>query len=238
MALKWVDFVAQIQSSILLDPDEDNWKFEQVHTYLAWAVDRFTAHTARPMRKTLQHGDPRQPSGAYDFSVDTEFEIPDNLYEPLSTTGRLYIESPSGDKWFLDPLTNTPGLSPSNRTHNWFWETPQGTIVLPRPVGVNNTLVIEYFAYYDIPDPTDDTALVQIPRWAYKAVASLAGAYALEAFAVQSATIDRWKDRMDSGNPEHNALRKQQEYLYNLYHQEISRVPVQDRVNFYRTYKS
>jgi hypothetical protein len=239
MSLTWSEYRAQILRSVLSDIDEGIWTAEQVHDYIGWAMDTFCNHTALLKEITINDGDLRADGiTAYDFSEDADIELPDDLFENLAHAGQVLVTTANGITTFYDPIVYTPGLTPLEPSEPSFWIWPDETLNLSHTPGVGSKLVIRYFAYYPKPAMDDDNAVIRIPRWAQKPLGTLIGAYALENLAVQSANIDRWKDDNDSGNPEHNSLRKQQEAMLKQYEYEISKHIPQDRTNFFRNYES
>lgn len=229
----WSAFRAQIMGIALKDPDGLSWPDTQVHDALGWAHNTFCSHTALPKRVMIMSGDLNPLTGvAYNFGVDSEFALPSDLYEPLDMSGRVFVES-AGSRYYFDPLTRTPNMKPESTKERWFWEVSP-LMRLSYTPGIANVLHVHYFAYYPKPLVTDLTAVLLIPGWAEKAIATLTAAYLLDGVGVESSMIDRWKEKNDSGNPEHNALRKQQQHMLMMYEAEISKYPVQNRQNFYR----
>lgn len=239
MSLTWAEYRNQIRRTIVsdaFDPEFEEipvWTDEEFRDALGWSLDTFAAHTALPRlvaydKSTIKiKGD--NPI-YYDMSVDRSFPLPDDVYEDIQTTGMVYFVS--GDKInLLDPVNYTPGLKPLN-SNRGFYVWPENTLNIMESMKADDTLYIRYFAYY--PCPQDGTDIVQIPRWARKAVAYLIGSNLLAGVGVQSARIDRFKDREDSGNPVQNAIRVQQEWFRKLYEQEIARYSRQDRINAFR----
>lgn len=229
MSVTWGDLRNQIRRSILNDVLLSNWTDDQVHDYIGWALDRFAEHTA--LVKQVVYDDT-----SYDMSTATSFVVPDDIIDDVETTTMVEAIPEFDDSYFLDPADYTQGVSPYVQSTPIYWELPTGTLNISEPVGENGQLVLNYFAYYDTPLYGDDDFVISIPRWARKPVATLVGAIALENYAVQSATIDRWKDSSDSGNPEHNSLRAQQKFMLQQYEYDIARHPLQNRTNFFRRY--
>jgi len=223
--------------SILADESNANWSAEQVHDFLGWALDRFCIHTAPLKTVTVVDGSLRTDATPYDFTVDTDIELPDDIFEALSVGSRVYATDTAGNLTYYDPIKRTPGLHANRPTEASFWVWPEETLNLNAAPGTGASVTIEYFAYYEKPAIDNDAAIIRIPRWAEKPLATLIGAMALEPTGIQSATIDRWKIDDDSGNPEQNALRAQQQFLLRHYEYEISKHPSQDRANFFREYE-
>lgn len=179
-------------------------------------MDTFCAHTAA------------ESGVVYPAPVTSvELTLPDNVYSDVETTGILYLKSAAiieevKPSRYVGFDTNT-GITYS------VWGN---SLILSDLPDDNQDLVLRYFAYY--PAPTSDDSPLAVPRWSYNALSYLVGALALTPVGVQSANISQWKDKKDSGNPEDNALRVQQEHLQRMYEREILRYPRQDRQNYYR----
>lgn len=229
MSITWGELRNQIRRSILNDVLLSNWTAEQIHDYIGWALDRFAEHTALVKQVSYTQTD-------YDMATETQFPIPEDIIGDVETTTMLEAIPEFDDPYFFDPVDYTQGLSPYVISSPAYWEMPTGTLNISEPIGENGELVLNYFSYYDTPSYDNDDAIIGIPRWARKPIATLVGAIALENYAVQSATIDRWKDSSDSGNPEHNSLRAQQKFMLQQYEYDIARHPLQNRTNFFRRY--
>lgn len=231
----WSEFIAVVRRSMLDDVTEATWSNAQILDYIRWALTTFSDHTV-PRRRKVYNASTIDPETGMPYDVETRllYPAPDDLYGLLENEGQVWVRTPGGNI-YLDPARLTPGMTPRNsaKLPSWDWENDM--IRISQPLGLNSELVIDYFGRYDVPDETMiDTVPVPFPAWAERAMACLVTAYALDAPGVQSATIDRWKSRDDSGNPEHNALREHQKHLYEVYQQEISRFPATERVNAFR----
>jgi len=212
--LTWADYRTQIRRSILNDEDSNTWGDEVLLDLCGWALDAFCAHTAA--------------ASAVTFEPAQELELPENLYSDVETTGVLYYRRES----------SAPVVIPSARLFD-FADTKEisytiwgNTLTLSADPPTDISLVLRYFALWD--HPSADESEIPIPAWSRGAVAHLVGAYAQTSTGIQSANIDRWKDRRDSGNPEDNALRIQQQHLLKLYEAEIGRYPRQMREGLYQ----
>lgn len=238
MALTWGEYRTSIRRSVLADPDSTTWSDGQIQDLISWALDRFCIHTAYLKTLTINDGDTKSDGQTqYDFSTDAVFELPADVFESLEIGGRVSVLTTEGTQIYFDAVEYTPGLTPYSPTEPSFWIWPNDTLNLSHSPGTGSQVIIDYFAYYPVPGVDETDAIILIPRWAQKPVATLVGAFALESQAIQSATIDRWKSDFDSGNPEHNALRRQMEFLLKHYEYEVSKHPPQDRANFFRTYQ-
>jgi hypothetical protein len=230
----WAAYRDQIRRSVLNDTENATWTDEQLHDCMVWGIHTFCAHTALPKELTIAAGSLNAQGDPYDLANDLIFDLPDDLYDNFDVTGAASILKPSGERIKFDPATRTRGMSPDRQSTPGFF-VYMNQLRLSEVVGEENELVLRYFAYYPTPELADvETTDLTIPRWAEKPVATLVGSYALEWVSVQSANIDRWKDKTDSGNPEHNALRKQAEYMMTQYERMLLKYPPQDRENFYR----
>jgi len=234
MAIQWQTYREQIRRSVLNDVELSQWSDETLSDCAGWALDTFCAHTALPKTYTLDADSNALLDTPYDLSTETVFNLPDDMYEGVEFEGQIAIVK-SGVLYHLDPRENTPGMHPysydATPTYHTFEDS---TVILSEPIGVDGTLVIRYYAYF--PKPVDDTDTLAIPRWAEQAIAFLTGSYALAQIAIQSANIDRWKEKSDSGQPEQNALKAMQEYMFQQYERAIARYPTQDRVNYFRRF--
>jgi hypothetical protein len=236
MAIAWGVLRDRIRRSVLADVDLANWSDEQIQDLIGWALQRFALHTAIPT--TLTYTDGQDIDGTpIDFSVDLSVPAPLDTVEPLSVSSRIYVTEEDGDTYYVDPKFLTPGIDLHTKNKQLFWVWPEGTLNFAEPIGTGSQLDIYYFAYYSVPAVDAPDEILPIPIWAEKPIATLVGAYALESYAVQSATIDRWKVNDDAGNPEHNALRKQMEFMLHQYELMLAKYPVQDRTNFFREFQ-
>lgn len=213
MAITWGAYREQVRRSLLKDTTQTTWQDDELRDMVWWALDVFCAHTAAVTSVTIP-------------ATGTIYTVPENLYSPLEETGLLYLDA---NGTVTNLYTARPGISHEDPETYSVWGSE---IVLETQPVAGANLVIRYFAYYNHPYSDDDT--IDIPRWAFSAFNHLVTAYALTPVGVQSANISQWKDRQDSGQPENNALRVQQQHHYKLYEQELSRVPPQDRSNFYK----
>lgn len=215
MSLTWADYRTTIRRSILKDPSASTWSNDVLADICKWAQDTFCAHTALPT------------SFIY-TSAQQEMTLPDNVFSDVETTGKLYfLPSDGSESVYLVPSLS---LGSNQDDINLAFSVWGDTISL-NAVPDAGTMKLLYFTFY--PAPTGDSSLILIPRWALHAVAHLIGALAMTPEAVQSAEIDRWKDRSDSGYPDDNALRSQQQWMLKVYQNELDRFRRQDRENYY-----
>ena len=230
MSITWAKYRTQIKRSILEDENNLVWSDEQLLDYFSWAVDNFVHHTALAKTITFNDSTVSIVPATYDMATATEFYLPDDVFEDVSISGLVY-GTVEGERQYYDPLDRTIGISIYQDSGN-FYETYGSKLRILEPLGSGNTLTVRYFSYYPTVENDNDT--IDLPRWAYVAVAHLMGYYALSPVAIGSANIDRWKDRTDSGNPETNALAEQQRQMQRVYNSILVNHPRQDRENFFR----
>jgi hypothetical protein len=214
MAIAWGVLREQARRTILKDVSIGVTKIsnESLLDSLRWALSTLCDHTAAASGVTFT-----------DTTV-LEYALPGNLYEPLETSGIVTL-SLSGTVSYLNPVRVT-----ESATDGYYVWGDQ--IVLTSLPSSGSTLNIKYFADYI--SPINDEDLVYIPQWAEGPVALLLGAYALTGFAVNSSQISQWKEKPEAGQPEHNALRAQANWMIEQYDIWISRYPRQQRQQFYR----
>lgn len=210
----WATFRNQVRRSVLKSTAEDTWTNESLKDMMAWALQSFASHTACPSGVT------------YYGASGTNFQLPDNIYTPLHLTGLVYLST----------STSTEVIEPYYRNDDILSYDCWGDYIsFSEELDGSSDLIIKYFAYW--PEPVYDDDIIRVPNWAFSALSYLMGVYALTPVGVQSANISQWKDKSDSGNPEHNSLRAQQEHFIKLYEREISRHARQDRENYFKRLK-
>jgi hypothetical protein len=211
--ITWAEFRQQLRRSVLKDIDEITWTDDQALDFIGWALDTFSAHTA--MEKELL------VTGV----TGTTVPVPSDIYDNLEVSGLLYLRK-GGQTLYIDSRE-----FPEETSHISY-RTWQNVIELSHVPETGSTLHIRYFSYW--PHPLLDTDLILAPQWSYPALTYLVGSFALGPVGIASANINQWKDRTDSGNPEHNALRAQQKWFLQMYEQEIARYPKQNRSHYWR----
>lgn len=226
-------FRTMVREVVLADASGLNFSDDVVDRSLSFALQRILWHTAKPKQITYDasvlKADGVTP---YNMATDTVFTLPDDMYESLNISGIVWKTDSSGITSYYDPLWKTSNSHPYAKADGKY-ETWNNDLILTSPVGDGGTLHVRYFGQYTVPDT--DEGLLDFPMWITHIVSMLTGYYALTSLSVSSATIDRWKDKSDSGNPEQNALAELQRHLLKQYQIMISEYPVQDRANFFRS---
>jgi hypothetical protein len=221
----WGAFRTQIRRSILADVSEKRarWSDEILMDCVNWAMDEFCAHTA--VATAVQ----------YAASGVGPYPVPENIYEKLEHAGMVYLTSEGAsptDYEYLNPIRYTEGLDLT--ADRGFYEWPEGSLYLAKAPSESGIVGIRYYAYYNTIVTDEDE--MPVPRWALPAIGYLTAAYALSGDAIKSANIRQWAESPEKGTPEDNSLRRQQEWMLELYHRELSKFPRQDRENSFRIY--
>jgi len=221
MTLTLLSFRNSVRRSVLKDvnPTTPRWSDSEISDFIAWSLDTFAHHTAQAT------------SVSYTGVTGTTFTLPDNLFESLDESGQVYLKSGDTIK-YLAPVRYANDRSVFS--DDGFYTFPDKTLNLVKTPVVNGSttdLIVRYFAYYNHPVQNTDT--IDVPRWAVAALSYLVGAHSLAGVGMRSANISQWKEKPEAGGPEHNALRKQQEWFLEMYNLEIDRRHPQDRTNFW-----
>lgn len=223
--LTWGELRAQVRESLLKDvPDEVTgayrWSDSELLTYCGWALTTFARHTA--------------VATATSFAPATglDYDLPSNLYsgEPLDLTGQVFIIKQNGDVEYLNPIRHTGGLDPF--TSSGFYTYPESVLHLTTAFGDSDILTVRYFAHYNVPTASAD--FLDVPHWALSPLAYLIAAHALSGASLKSASIRQWGTKPDTGSPEQNPLRLQQQWFLDMYERELQRYTPQERVNHFR----
>lgn len=227
MAITWGEILAEVRSNLLRDtvPDELTGEYRYASGDLLsccrWALDHFAQHTAIAT------------ATSYTPATGSTYQLPDNLYEPepLEQTGFIYVTRGDGTIKYLDPINYSESLNVYNS--DGFYTYPDGTLVITPTYSESDVLNVRYFAYYTYPVNEADV-LIGFPRWGREALCYLIAAHAISGYALKSASIRQWGAKPDTGTPEQNPLRKQQEEFFCLANKALDRYPRQDRTNWWR----
>jgi hypothetical protein len=238
MTITWEAFRNTVRRTILRDSDpnaiEPDWSDELLRDATRWALNTFCSHTALFQSARYDKNTVKIPGDSpvyYDMTTDTDFVLPLDVFEDVEISALVCVTNGT-ERYYIDPLNHTPRVSPRSNPQG-FRLLPGNTIRIENVVLTADTqLTIDYFAYY--PSPEVDGDLLLIPRWAETALAYLVGAHCMSSAAVSSANINQWKNREDSGTPEHNAFRVMQDQFLKLYERELARYPLQERLQMFR----
>ncbi|PJF45105.1 MAG: hypothetical protein CUN55_00515 [Phototrophicales bacterium] len=216
--LTWGTLKTQVRRSLLKDTSDVHWDDNMMLDYCEWALATFANHTAVATATSYT------PT-----SDQKQFTLPDNIFESIEFSGAVYVQSSTGVREYLNPVRYT--MNGDLQDTNGYFVHPEGTLNLVSPRSSTDKLVVEYFAYYDV--PSNDQDIIKVPKWAHMPIAYMMAVHAMTNMGIQQANISQWKDRRD-GDPEDNALRVQQEWLLKLYERELNKHQAQDRINFFR----
>jgi hypothetical protein len=103
---------------------------------------------------------------------------------------------------------------------------PDGYVSFNYQVDEGSEYEVYYFAHWGIPSNASDiTFVMEVPQYAHQGLVYYAGAHVLIPSAVNSATIRQFNLRVDSGDPEHNPLKVEADYLRSLFFTEMKLMP-------------
>lgn len=218
----WGELRAQVRDALLKDTDPTayRWSDSELLTIFKWALDTFARHTAAATATAFT------PANAL------EYPLPDNVYdaEPFDLIGQVFVVDATGIVEYLNPVQHTNGLHPY--TARGFYTYPERVLHLTEAFAATSTLQIRYYAYYNV--PVADSDLIETPRWAQSALSYLMAAHALSGASLKTASIRQWGAKPDTGVPEQNPLKAQQQWFLEMYESELQRYPPQERVQHFR----
>jgi hypothetical protein len=225
--ITWAEFKASIRRSILKDnnPDEETgeyrWSDDELFDFMSWALSQVARHTAVATATSVT-------------VTGQEYDLPSNTLstEPFDINGVVRIVSSAGNVKYLDPIKYTGNLSYYGS--EGFYTIGSRLVLTTQPKDTDR-IEIEYFAHYDVPDSDDD--VISVPRWMIPPLSYLVGAHALSGAGLKTSFIRQWGARPDTGTPEHNPLKVQQKWFFDLYESEMAKHPPQDRTNHTREYE-
>lgn len=210
----WSEFRTALRRSVLKDESALTWSNEALLDVCKSALDVLAAHTA-------------VATGAVLSPASSEYTLPSNLYGSLEETGALFTVNASSQvtRWYVATYF------PEEVYGEYLFRTWGDRLILTEAPADSDVLELRYFAYYD--HPISDNSVLGIPRWSNLAFSYLMAAIALTPVSMQSSNINQWKTKTDSGQPEQNALKVAQDWMYTLYEREIARYPRQDRKTYF-----
>lgn len=237
MGKTWATVKNEVREIMLQDTPKDGVSFKYTDTLLysilSMALSSLASHTCREsyfaISDTTLKGD---GVTNYNMATDTVFELPSDVYEDFERTAVVYYTTIGSTKRFF--LVDLYGSPNTNNHHYWL---VNDQLHLSKAIGASSTLHLYYYGYWSLPSSaTDDAFVMDYPRWADHAVYLLMATNTLTATAVRTSFITRFNSNEDSGNPEHNSLRQQQEWMYKQYLNEINSVPRQKRNQLRKRY--
>jgi len=221
--VQWSDFRDQFQRSILNDAVKTTWSDEEALDFLEWGLASLADFEAMATSTSF----------AVPATATFEYTLPGNIFSDLATTGTVRYEYDDDTYQYLDPVRYTHMVP--RRTLEAYWEHPRGTLnVGSAPLNIvagNTTLVVDYFAYYNV--PSQDTDTIDVPVWARHMLMLHMGIHAMTNEGNKQSKIRQWAEKKE-GDSEENALRIQQGWLLRLLKEEEARHTRQDRVSYFR----
>lgn len=224
----WAQLRNEIREGILKD-STNKWSTNQLVYLFRWAADQFTSHTA-PLRVDTFNNDTLKPDGVtcYDLSSDTVFSLSSEVFEP--TNMAVLVDNSDGTR------TRLTRLNPFQYGEQGWRLDGQEIVLRAAP---DAELMVAYFSYYQLPEalPTapgegasqeeqdayaellaaHENFDIAVPRWVIPGLMYLTGAHAIAAGATSAAALRTFNTRKDSGDPEDNSFRVQQEHMLKFY---------------------
>lgn len=221
--VKWGTLRNYILSGILKDADGTTYLPENLKIYARWACVELALHTAQATSK--------------EWNCDgktSQFPLPADMVDSVEKSGLVYLLDGATVKYIdavhLQAGTSWPVASPT--TVQGYWEWPTGVLTLGFIPKSGQKIGIQYFKIWDAPESDNDE--LAFPQYCEHPFAFFVAAYAMDAESTQSSSIRQWNTKSDSGSPEDNPLQRQSEYFMKQAHRLLSKIPSQDRENYYR----
>lgn len=217
MALTWGTLKGQLRRLLKdEDPARFRWNEYQLLDFVSWALDALCSHTA--------------VASATGFDLSTEsspFTLPDNVYESIVRSGAVYTDS-GIVKTYINPIRfNRQAGIPKG----YLLTENDSKLTLKNITNTTDLLVVQYFAYY--PHPSQESDLILAPSWATAALNYRMAAYAYSPFAGRRANIGQWDQKPDTGRKVDNPLQDQTMSYLEMWDQELSLYPPQQRENYF-----
>ena len=212
----WGEFRTKVRRSMMKDEAAGKYSDDVLLDSFTWAQRTFCDHTSLPLVAT------------YTDSTGTEFDVPVDIYSDLETTGYIYFLDGDGEKQFYAPVRSWEPLA--DRTFSVWGDQ----ITLSEEP--DDTLNIRYYGYYPEPEvdeegDADPDSELLIPLWSESALAALTAAHAMIKESTAAASIERFREALDKGNPSDNAIRQHSDWLIKQYDLMVSRHSRQHREN-------
>lgn len=210
------DFIQSRIYRLLNDPNATTYGDELVYDGLVAAQEAILPWVPKQAVYTMTSG-----SDGY------LLQLPSNLYQIQA------IRQVETGK-FIQKATMAPLTVRTNDNQNFIdWiDYPSGYISLNYQVEEGTEFEVYYFAHWNLPNDASDIEFVmEVPQYAHQGLVYYAGAHVLIPSAVNSATIRQFNLRVDSGDPEHNPLKVEADYLRSLFFTEMKFMPPYVRVS-------
>lgn len=221
--IKWNVLRQYILSSVLKDAEGATYSNADLLVYARWACVEISMHMAEMTTYQWECN-----------GVTNAFPLPDNMVDSVEKSGLVYLIK-NNTVQYLDAIHLLPGVSwplVSSTTVQGYWEWPSGVLTLGFVPLSGQKIGIQYFKIWDA--PVRDESELNFPQFCEHAFAYFVAAYAMDAESTQSSSIRQWNTKRDSGSPEDNPLQRQSEYFLKHAFRLLSKIPSQDRENYYR----
>ena len=212
---KWEQLKGRVLRALKAeDQTQPKWVADDVLDYLSFALDAFSAHTARQVLWTK--------TAATNI---TRAVLPDDLM----ALGPVWFP----DRRLLSKIDLQPGMLFESETIEadslpfGYYEWPDGTLNLTRTLGEGETITVQYWAYWPI--PANDDADLMIPRWAEEALFWYMISRAMVKSGVSRAQLGQWDTKRQSGMPEDNSPKAYAQWAEDRYRSILAEHPPQDR---------
>jgi hypothetical protein len=151
-------------------------------------------------------------------AVDTS-TLPDDLIDVESV-----YEKELG--LFIPKISMKVGSSLSSTTGNGWLLYPNGTLTFVNDVG-SSGCTVHYSARWAKPE--DDGDLLEPPASCLTCLILFAASYCLLSDATSSASIDRFKTKVDSGQPTDNPAKEMSNFMLHRFEVELQRLPMMEK---------
>jgi len=208
MTLTYAQFVGKVQR-LISDPDGTVYSDELLHDAVCAAHDAVLPWVPNYNDVVLTAGSDGDlfilPTDVYDLQavqvVETMLFIPRATLASGTTRGYTLAEN------------------------DWI-ESPRGYLSLSKALSEGATLSLHYLASWPKPPlPGSTTFVIRVPEYAHQGMIYYAASIVLTPPIVDTATLNPFKSRVDSGNPEHNPMRDVSNWFRQLWLQEMKNMP-------------
>lgn len=232
MARAWSEIRAKVRAAVLKDvltvdqtTADYRWSDDELLIGVQFALAQFAAHTAYAA------------ATSFTPATGTVYSLPPDVYDGDNTEQTLSVYLAEGTTTttvtYLDPVRYTPGINPRGGSQGYYVFPDDSLNIIQGSSKEASSLNLHYFAYW--PEPVLGTDLVLVPRWAEMVICYLTGGHVLSGNGLKTANIRQWNAKPDTGSPEDNPIRLQQQWFFKLANQLLMDHPVQDRVQVFRT---
>ncbi|MCK5307595.1 MAG: hypothetical protein KAJ73_03200 [Zetaproteobacteria bacterium] len=161
----------------------------------------------------------------------SEFDLPADFL-------KAYAVFWEDESMFLEPADFVPGIQwdwdavdATNRPYGFIlWPSDKLTVFHAPAIGTGNLRLYYWGTYSDVVSLTD---ILEPPVWSHEALMFYTIALSLMPDMQDTATINQWNTRVDSGRPVDNPLLQSYDKIMHSYHEALSLWPKQLRDQYY-----